>query len=305
MSSALLSIVQKSGEPRPSRVPEPCFEIEQRYELTGGADVASLVFSNPRLDVHLGSQHVETARVEVVRVGHAHATREGSGTALAPTFGDSFLPITFRVALPLALIETIQRERTRQGADKELVFDIQPNLGMAPIHAVSVGPKTVHLAGVTQVIRDQQLQRSPVRFSRDAWLKLIEKVGYTSVLVVELPVSNANHPAVRAALERLQAARTSFAHGNLDEVGVAAFKAFETLVPNLGGRRVFDAIRDEYFSKAHADVAVAAKDMLIELAALYHIGGRHHAGGAPVARHHARFLLGAAELVVAWCADLS
>jgi hypothetical protein len=213
--------------------------------------------------------------------------------------------ITFRVALPLAFIEMIQRERTRHGADKELMFDIKPNLGMAPVRPITAGDKVIHLAGTTQVIGNEQLQRNPLRFSRDEWLHLLEKVGYTSVLVVELPVSNSNHANVRAALERLKGARTAFAHGNLDEVGVAAFKAFEALVPNAGRGQVFDAIKDDYFSNAHADVRDPAKEMLRRLAVLYHIGGRHHASGLPVARHHARFLLGAAELVVAWCAELS
>lgn len=84
-----------------------------------------------------------------------------------------------------------------------------------------------------------------------------------------------------------------------------AFKAFEALVPNAGRQQVFDAIKDDYFANANGEVAEAAKEMLVKLSKLYHIGGRHHAGGIPVARHHARFLLGAAEMVVAWCAELS
>ncbi|MBE7483196.1 MAG: hypothetical protein HS104_24885 [Polyangiaceae bacterium] len=305
MGSTVLSFLQVAGEPRPSSEPEPCFEVEVRYELTGGADVAAFVFCNPRADVHLGSHLLERVRVEVVRVGHSHAAREGSGSLLTPTFGDSHVPITFRVPLPLSLIESIQQERVKRGGDKEVLFDINPNLGMTPILPVSSGAEVAHVAGVTQVIHDRQLQREPVRFSRDEWLTLIEQVGYTSVLVVELPVANATHANVRAALEHLKTARSSFAHGNLDDVGVKAFKAFEALVPNAGRQQVFDAIKDDYFANANGEVAEAAKEMLVKLSKLYHIGGRHHAGGIPVARHHARFLLGAAEMVVAWCAELS
>jgi hypothetical protein len=92
--------------------------------------------------------------------------------------------------------------------------------------------------------------------------------------------------------------------GEALRVGVKAFKAFEALVPDEKNQ-VFSAIVEGYFKNAHSDVADAAKEMLGKLSKLYHIGGRHHAGGTPVARHHARFLLGAAEMVVAWCAELS
>jgi hypothetical protein len=68
------------------------------------------------------------------------------------------------------------------------------------------------------------------------------------------------------------------------------------------GLLLLDAIESEYFRAAHGDVAAAAKDMLVKLARLYHLGGRHDGPGT--ARHHARFLLGAAEMVVAWCAEL-
>lgn len=302
---SVLTFAEEPGEPKPMREPAPCFEVESRYKLTGGADAAALVFCHPRADVLLGGQLLERVGVEVVRVGHSWATREGAGSVLSHPFGDTHIPITFRVPLPFALVERVQQTRAKQGPDKQVVFDIRPNLGISAVQMLATEDEVIPVAKVPQLIREEQLQREPVRFARDEWNRLMEALGYTSVLVVELPVASAAHPKVQAALEHLRAARSSFHNGNLDDVGVRAFKAFEALVPNAGQQRVFDAIKDEYLKNADADVADAAKEMLVKLSKLYHIGGRHHAGGAPVARHHARFLLGAAELVVAWCAELS
>jgi len=301
----VLNFSEEPGEPKPMRDPEPCFEVESRYKLTGGADAAALVFCYPRADVLLGGQLLERVGVEVVRVGHSWATREGAGSVLSHPFGDTHIPITFRVPLPFALVERVQQARTKQGPDKQVVFDIRPNLGISAVKMLAIEDEVVPAAKVPQLIREEQLSREPVRFGRDEWLKLVEAVGYTNVLVVELPIRNAGSQNVRASLQHLQAARAAFDNGNLDDVGGKAFKAFEALVPNRGNDRVFEAIKSEYFKSAHGEVADAAHEMLTKLAKLYHIGGRHHAGGLPITRHHARFLLGAAELVVAWCAELS
>jgi hypothetical protein len=216
---SVLNFAEEPGEPKPIREPDPCFEVESRYKLTGGADAAALVFCYPRADVLLGSQLLERVGVEVVRVGHSWATREGAGSVLSHRFGDTHVPITFRVPLPFALIERIQQARAKQGPDKQVVFDIRPNLGMSGVRMVVVENEMLPVATVTQLIREEQLSREPVRFGRDDWLTLVEALGYTNVLVVELPIRNAGSRNVRASLQHLLAARAAFDNGNLDDGG--------------------------------------------------------------------------------------
>lgn len=290
-----LSFSERTSEPQPRTTPEPCLEVECNYSLTGGAQIAALIYAFPTADVTIGTQYVAECRVHVARVGHTWATMGEAN----PTH----IPITFRIALPFSLIEQIQGARAKLGAEKDVVFRIHPNLGVSRVYG-STQTGTGYMAGITVQVYEDRIQSDPIHLSRDHWLVMMERLGFTDSLVIELPVVPGGPSPVRDALQHLRAARTAFANGAFDDVGVKAFKAFEALVPLNGKGPVFDAIAKDYFASAHEQVATAAKEMLIRLAALYHVGGRHHAGGVPVARHHARFLLGAAEMVVAWCAEV-
>jgi hypothetical protein len=295
-----ISLTQTSGDPRPHLDPEPGFDVDFRYVLAGGADVVTIVFCHPVADVLLGNTLFERCPVEVIDIPHTWATQGQSPV---------HIPITFRVPLPFSLVERIQEARAKSGPDKDVVFDIHPHLGMSRAETVSVrdqqGEKQLLLTSLTQPIYENQLVRTPVRLPRDRWLKLVDDLRYTMTLVVELPLHGKTSANIHSAQGHLESARSAFAHGNLDDVGARAFKAFEALVPTRGKKPVFTAIKEGYFNNADPTVAQAALDMLVALSKLYHVGGRHHASGAPVARHHARFLVGAAEMVVAWCAEAS
>jgi len=201
--------------------------------------------------------------------------------------------------LPFDLVERVQAARRHLGAESVVRFEVRPSLGFSVL-----APDAQR--GLVVPVYANHVEAPPVELSRDQWLALIEELGFTRVTVVEMPVQLPATDAVRVAMQRLLEARAAFAHGNLEDVGPRAFRAFEALVPGRPDReKVFDAIHDRYLDQAGPKVAKAGKTALVALSNLYHIGGRHEAGPEPVGVHHARFLLHCAEAVVAWCGELS
>ena len=277
-------------EPRVVAGPTPSLEIAGRLHLLGGADVVSLVFCFPTASLRLGTKWTHTVDARVVRASHTWATRARENPA--------HMSIDFALPLPLGVVERVQAARVEHGQDLDVAFVIAPSLGLL------VSEPLGHPSLVLPVYSNK-LECPPLVLSRDRWLKVIGQLGFTRSVVIELPVHGLHSAEIADAEKHLLAARAAFAHGNIDDVGVRAFKAFEALVPARGHQQVFTAIKDAYLAAADPDVAEAALEMMTRLAKLYHIGGRHHAKGQSVARHHARFLLGAAEMVVAWCAEAS
>lgn len=277
-------------EPRVVAEPTPSLEIAGRLHLLGGADVVSLAFCFPTASLRLGTKWTHALDARVVRANHTWANRARESP--------SHISIDFAVPLPLGVVERVQTARAEHGQDLDVSIVIVPSLGL--LVSEPLGHPNLVLP-----VYGNKLDSRPLVLSRDRWLKVTGQLGFTRSVVIELPVHGQHSGAIADAERQLLAARAAFAHGNLDDVGVRAFKAFEALVPARGSQPVFTAIKDAYLASADPDVAAAALEMMTRLAKLYHIGGRHHAKGQPVARHHARFLLGAAEMVVAWCAEAS
>lgn len=296
-------------EPRGLRgqsTPEPGIELRLRvgHHARPQAPVVAYAFAFPvlRFGAGAGSEAATCRLVEVVppEVG-----------------GNQHFCFTILVSTPFDLLERVEhlREvRPQDGVDIELDLQLSV-LPCIALHDHEEDGRAIWAArpalGLPQRLQPQDVDGGRFTISRDEWIRLLGEIGFADVLVFEFPRRPLHDrpKELSEALAFLQQARRAFDQGDYDLVAGRAFNALEALAPGKQKEGVPDRVRDRYLMSLSPLVQQRAHELLVKLTPLLHVG-RHATWDAngcliDVTRRHAAFVLGAAELVVGWCAMTS
>lgn len=249
-----------------------------------------------------------------LRVGNLYEPLRATVTRVVPAeiMGDQHFDIRIELEPSFDALERIEQARlgVRDGSVK---LWLSAGLSVARFVACAApgAPSSkVDVPGPACVLSSQRdLQELHHEIPRDKWLAHLSGLGFADVLVFELPrrIVGQQTREVTSAKRLLAEARRAYDAGDWDVVALRTFKALEELAPGNAG--VPDRIAQRYFANAHQVVRDRLHEHLRTLTRLMHVG-RHATQDAQgqlvdVSRAHAAFLLGAAELVVGWCAVLA
>jgi hypothetical protein len=144
--------------------------------------------------------------------------------------------------------------------------------------------------------------------SRDRWAALLDRVGYADVIVFELQtlkVGSPPIPRITKARECLALATRAFHERQTGYEATVAdhiYRAMQALAAD-DPSMIADTIVKTYFSGAHEEIKTRMQKMLIPLLGTYHVARKVAPDpGLDVSREHAAWILGTAQLLVAWCA---
>jgi hypothetical protein len=212
------------------------------------------------------------------------------------------------LATPPDLLERF--EAHRRGAPEQVVIDLDLRMTVTRCPFAQPREKTRmdrNLGYNLRLYNGHELSGYLIEIPRDEWLALLDGIGFSDVIVIELAHRRAAAPtpALLRARDALDAARRAYDENRTANVMDEVHRALEHLGLERGNERTFDRIVNEYLADEPEIVRERMLGALVGFSRVIHLG--RHAGlvGAEraleVSRPHAAFALGVASLLFGWC----
>jgi hypothetical protein len=221
--------------------------------------------------------------------------------------GEHFVLELF-LATPPDLIERF--ESHRHAAPQQVVVDLDLRMTVTRCPFVQPRDKTRmdrYLTYNLRLYNGQELSGHLIEIPRDEWLALLDGIGFSDVIVLELAHRRASAPtpALVRARDALEAARRAYDENRTANVMDEVHRALEHLGLERENGRTFDRIVNEYLADEPHVVRQRMLGALVAFSGVIHLG--RHAGlveaerALEVSRPHAAFALGVASLLFGWC----